>query len=375
VRADGNTLTITPSSSSSGITIGSGVQASSIAAPLVLGADQTWTISSAAANKLTVSGAISGAGGLTKSGSGVLLLTSNNKSYGGPTVVRGGVLQLGTAYTDADSIPGGISTAGLTTGSNLEINGGNVRLAYYLRRSLGAGPGQLQITGGTSGFSHTQADSYGRIAITNDANYEIVWGSAYFKPDVLVLNEAAAVPDQIVNIQNKLDLNGATRTIACNATSAVSGGYINANNYNMTTCGGAVSGIIRNSGGVGAPAGLIKTGPGILILAVANTYNGGTTVSAGTLQLNAANTGNQSSIVTIATGAKLTLNFTGTDTVKQFIIGTEYKNAGVYGHTNSGATNGGLGVGALDSYFGAGTGTLTVTDGPPPPLGTMILIY
>jgi hypothetical protein len=37
---------------------------------------------------------------------------------------------------------------------------------------------------------------------------------------------------------------------------------------------------------------------------------------------------------------------------------------GEYGHTDSGATNGDLGLGALDAYF-SGTGKLVVTTGVP----------
>jgi autotransporter-associated beta strand protein len=224
-------------------------------------------------------------GGLTKTGPGMLILTSNSNSYDGPTIVNEGVLALGTGWQSAQSIPGGITNkAGepLKGLSNLEINGGNVRLAYYLNRPLGDGPTDIQITGGVSGFSHIQADTYGRITLNLDANYEIVWGTDYFKPDVFVLNESDAKPDQVVNIQNKIDLNGADRTVATNSTRAVSGNYIKDANGWMTTTGGRLTGDIQNSGLT--PAGLIKVGPGTLQLTATNTYDGGTTINEGTLQ-------------------------------------------------------------------------------------------
>jgi autotransporter-associated beta strand protein len=114
-----------------------------------------------------------------------------------------------------------------------------------------------------------------------------------------------------------------------------------------------------NSGG-----GLTKTGSGSLTLSAAPSYSGNTTVSAGTLVLSGPNTSNETSTVTIAaTGAKLKLNFVGTDTVGSLVIGTTPQETGVYGHTDSGADNGGLGVGAMDACFAAGTGTLTVSGG------------
>jgi autotransporter-associated beta strand protein len=107
---------------------------------------------------------------------------------------------------------------------------------------------------------------------------------------------------------------------------------------------------------------LTKLGAGKLTLTAVPRYRGNTTVSAGTLRLNSPNPNNETATVTLAaSGALLELPFGGTDTVSSFIIGTTEQAAGVYGHTDSGATNGDLGVGAMDAYFAAGTGTLTVT--------------
>jgi autotransporter-associated beta strand protein len=221
-------------------------------------------------------------GGLTKTGPGMLILSNKNNSYDGPTIVNEGVLALGTGWQSAQSIPGGISdtVSGL---SNLEINGGNVRLAYYLKRPLGDGPTDVQITGGVSGFSHIQSDTHGRITFNNDASYEVVWGSDHFKPDVFVLNESDAKPNQVVNIQNKIDLNGADRTVATNSTRACDAGQVKDANGYMKTTGGRLTGDIQNSD-LANPAGLIKIGPGTLQLTGTNTYDGGTTINEGVLQ-------------------------------------------------------------------------------------------
>ena len=86
----------------------------------------------------------------------------------------------------------------------------------------------------------------------------------------------------------------------------------------------------------------------------------------GTLGLGTSNPGNDSSTVAIAaSGAQLRLNFAGTDTVARLVIGTSQKPAGQYGHSSTGASNGGLGVGAMDAWFAPGPGTLTVTTSPP----------
>jgi hypothetical protein len=44
-----------------------------------------------------------------------------------------------------------------------------------------------------------------------------------------MMNEDAATPQQVVNIQNKIDLNGTTRTVACNST-RVLGARVDNNN-------------------------------------------------------------------------------------------------------------------------------------------------
>lgn len=257
---------------------------------------------------VTISAPISGAGGLSidSSPDKRVLLTNTGNAYSGPTVVSGGVLQLGTAWTSAQSIPGGIGNG--TTGSNLEINGGNVRLAYYLRRSLGSGPGEIQITGGISGFSHTQADAYGRIYL-NNGSAEITWGDPFFQPAVLVLGDPNAQPNQITTLTNALDLNGADRTVACNSIDPVSNNYINNSNSFMPTSGGRIEGNITNNSGTAA--GLIKTGPGILKLVGSNDYDGGTTVSEGALHFTKPAAMPATGTVAFATGTELGIHIGG----------------------------------------------------------------
>jgi autotransporter-associated beta strand protein len=113
----------------------------------------------------------------------------------------------------------------------------------------------------------------------------------------------------------------------------------------------------------GANFGLTKSGAGIFTLTGSLSYAGDTTVTAGTLSLGSTNGGNNLSTMTVASGAKLKLTYAGTDTVAALVINDVPQAGGVYGHTDSGATNGGQGVGFFDTYFEAGSGTLTVPVG------------
>ncbi|MFO1522428.1 MAG: autotransporter-associated beta strand repeat-containing protein [Kiritimatiellia bacterium] len=87
LNADGYKLTITPASSSAGITVSAGVPASSIGANIGLGANQTWTNNSS--NPLTVSGGLSGSGVLTIAGTSPVVLSGANVNTAGVGVING----------------------------------------------------------------------------------------------------------------------------------------------------------------------------------------------------------------------------------------------------------------------------------------------
>lgn len=104
----GGTLTITPVSSAAGIHVETGAPASiTLSAPIILGADQTWTVADAS-TELVSSGGITGTADLIKAGDGILTLGGTNV-YDGDTTVNGGVLQ---ALTSNDFNPNSLHTIG-----------------------------------------------------------------------------------------------------------------------------------------------------------------------------------------------------------------------------------------------------------------------
>lgn len=102
------------------------------------------------------------------------------------------------------------------------------------------------------------------------------------------------------------------------------------------TFGGTGTGTATFSGAITGNGGLTMSGAGILSLTGANTYRGSTTVSSGTLRLAQANTGNDKSVLTLATGATLELDFTGNDTVAALVLGGVPQPDGLYNTANTG---------------------------------------
>jgi autotransporter-associated beta strand protein len=287
------------------------------AATLTVGSDNTST---------TFSGTlVDGTGqriiNLTKTGTGVLTLSGadSNTNTNVVTTINGGVLRLNNA-------------AALETNALLTINGGVLELQNptSFTRTLGTASQQVQITGGTSGFS--AFGSAATINLNNNAS-TIQWGSATFNPTTLVLNETTATA--ALTFQNGIDLNAANRTINVNANTAT------------------VSGAIVNNGG--GTAGLIKGGAGTLVLNNANTYNGATTINGGTLKLDNNNTTTarlaNTSGITVNSGGTLLLAQTGvasTDRINN--SATMALNGGTFntgGLSEHGASNNTAGIGAL----------------------------
>ncbi len=100
------------------------------------------------------------------------------------------------------------------------------------------------------------------------------------------------------------------------------------------------------SGVMSGPGSLIKVGTGILTLSGTNTYTGNTTVNAGTLAL-AQPTLTTNGTVSIATGAKLQLNFSGSDQVNALVLNGVTQPNGIYSAANTPA-------------FLAGSGSLAI---------------
>ena len=216
----------------------------------------------------TIAQSISGAGGLTKAGSGVLTLTAAN-SYSGDTTITGGTLQLGNGGTTG-SIVGHVADNGILAFSRSDV----VAFPGVISGTGGVaqiGAGTLTLTG-VNTYSGGTNVNVGTIALAADSALGAPTGPLTFNGGTLQLLDS-------------FDL-AATRPIILNGPSAglAGGGTIDTNGFHTT--------IAQSISGAG---GLTKAGSGVLTLTAANSYAGGTTITGGTLQLG--NGGTTGSIV------------------------------------------------------------------------------
>ena len=250
-------------------------------------------------------------GGLTKIGAGTLSLTSFSNTYTGVTNVDAGTLDLQGTLTSNIVVKSGATIAGSgSTSGSLTLQGGSTlaptpSTSFSLVASGGVnitGPtnlvfngtptnGQAYVlfnygAGGITGIGNLSSSGY-RTVIQNDSGNQqvtgtvttgnLIWNTntgtwavntggwtngftSFFNGDTVTFNERASASTVTINgpvLPASVTVNNTT------------------NPYTFT-----------GSGSIGGETSLIKNGAGALTLATANTYTGGTTLNAGSLNLN-----------------------------------------------------------------------------------------
>lgn len=294
-----------------------------IASPVALAGDSTWTVNGSGALKVT--GAIAGAG-LTKAGLGELQISGN--TYTGPTTVAAGLLRAlaNDAVKGALVINGGTFTGNTTNsiaGSSVTINAGGV-----FNPGANENVSTTVINGGTANLTYYFTNSVTMTGGTLNSG-SLYWG----------------YPQNLTTLAN-------TATAVINSSSRVSQIY----NWNINTADGAAAidmdhpGLIINNSAPSTQS-VIKTGAGVALFsrAAGNTYEFAyTKVNAGTLLINnTSGSGTGKSTVQVNSGG----TFGGTG-----IIG------GVAGYTTSNVTVAGTSTtyGTLAPGMSDAIGTLTV---------------
>ncbi len=345
---------------------------------LTIGGDSTNT---------SFSGVISGAGALTKIGTGIQTLGGSN-TYAGDTTVTSGTLQIATAA----AIPSGTGKGNLGLTGTLDLNGNSITVngltgAGTVRSNIA---GAAAITVGandqTCSFGGTLINGTGTVALTKTgtgtltlAGTNSYTGGTTITGGILSIGADAniggtpgsATPNSIVinggtlSTSTTFTLN-AKRGIGVGPTSGSGTGTLDVAAGTTLTYGGIIA---NNGSGTG---GLTKTNTsGILVLSGSNTYSGDTTVQGGTLQLGIATaipSGTGKGNVTLASGGILDVNnfsatvngLSGSGTVTNGLSGASTFSVGSGDATSSfgGVIQDGNGI---LSFTKVGSGTQTLT--------------
>ena len=221
---------------------------------------------------------VTGSGGLSKFGAGIVRL-NNNATYTGPTNVTNGVLQL----NDATSFASSAITIG--AGGYFELN-----------RTTGTQTLSVPVSG-AGGFTKSgNGELILGAALTNSGNTSVRAGSLV----VTAANQLSPTSTLTVGGSGAASarLNGFSQTIGGLAGSLdpTNARVVNGSSTPATLTVNLASGQSVFSGSLGGPGanennlGLVKQGAGTLVLNGQSTHTGGLTISGGTVQLGASTT-------------------------------------------------------------------------------------
>jgi fibronectin-binding autotransporter adhesin len=233
----------------------------------------TGTLEAAGSTTLTVNGIIanngSGTGALTKTGGGTVALIAAN-TYTGATTISGGTLSVGTIGNGG--VAGNLGQAG-NAATNLVFDGGT-----------------LEYTGSTATSDRAFTINAGKTATINTANGLTLAGATGAATDGaltktgagnLTLTGAGTNTGSTTISAGTLQLGAGGTTGSLSTSSAI----INNGTFAINRSNAVSQGTDFSGSAISGSGGLSQAGAGMTTLNAANTYTGGTTASAGTLNI------------------------------------------------------------------------------------------
>jgi autotransporter-associated beta strand protein len=298
-----------------------------------------------ATSDLLVSTYLWNAGGITKTGNGILTFSEINSFSGGLTVNAGIVnVSAPTSWTDSASGSGSSNNA-------IVVNNG-ATLRYTTERGAGYHSANATINGGTVTFD------------ADDMNFAV--------GKTLTFDSQAGT----INGTGQWRRRDAGNSIV--VTAAASGSLISVANLNLfdaspefNVADGVQSADLTVSSSITGGADLRKTGAGMMVLSGNNSYSGTTTISAGALQIGNGGTNGTLGTGAVTNNASLVFNRANALAVANVISGTgsvAQNGAGVTTLAASNAYTGGTTVNAGTLALGANNrladgGAVTVNGG------------
>lgn len=280
---------------------------------------KTYSITSSGANK------IGGSGSFTKSGSSTLTLAGGVNNYSGATVLSGGTVSVGVLAN------GGVASdigAASSAATGLVLDSGTLQYT-------GAGASSDRLFSLTTGGGSISAAGSGALTL-NNAGAVALSGSG-----ARVLTLAGTSADANTLAASLADSGGATALIKSGSgkwilsgNNTYSGATTIANGMLQVGAGGASgslgsgnvvdngqlvfnrTGIVTNTGSITGTGSVTNDGPGTVILAANNSYSGGTTINAGTVQVgNGGATGSLNATAPVVNNGTFIFNSTGSLTL------------------------------------------------------------
>jgi fibronectin-binding autotransporter adhesin len=225
---------------------------------------------------VTLSGVLSGAGTVSKAGSGTLNLSGASNNLTGDLVISAGELATSGSGRLASTYSGDISNSGTlnygssatTTSSGVTSGSGVVKVSAGTVTLSGTNTytGETQITGGTLIASNTQAlgTTAAATTVSSGATLKFASGLDYTTSEAITLNGGTIS-------------NSGTASFVGNITLGADSYFSPATSSTLT-----LSGVIADGG---SDYGITINSSGTLILSGTNTYTGNTTISNGTLKI------------------------------------------------------------------------------------------
>ena len=301
------------------------------------------------------SGVISGAGSLTKNGSGTLKLSNPNNRFDGGTVIGAGLIE----FSAIDSFGSG----------GIQLNGGGIRWAPGTTDDISS---RLSFTAGVNATFDTNGNNVA-FASRIDADANLIKAGA----GTLTLNDTNAFHGTTTVNGGTLALGAANILATTTSVTVANGATVDLGGFNQswptlagsgTVALGTAELTVGGSGGsstfdgVFSGAGNVtKTGAGTFTLGGTNTYTGAMTVSQGTLVFGATDSLAYTSALSIASGATVNL---GASQILQRLSGAGAINVGtsILSVGSGGATSSFSGdiSGQSGSVKKVGSGLLTV---------------
>ncbi|MCE9553743.1 MAG: autotransporter-associated beta strand repeat-containing protein [Planctomycetes bacterium] len=340
------------------ITTFASANSATISTPVVMGVNTTFAVANGGATTdLLVSGAISSTGNLTKSSAGTMGLSGLN-TYSGTTAINGtGTLQMSGAGNLGNSGGVGTYSAGISFDSTGLLQYSSSATQTLSGAITGASGGRLtkDTSSSTLTLSGAGANTFNGLTTVSTGVLNLgKTSTTAIGGDLTVSGTGTARltgtgGNQIANSGNVVVSGGTFDIVAQSETVngvQLTGGAINGTTGVLTSStafdmqAGSASAILAGS------VGLNKSTAGTVVLSGADTYNGATNITGGTLI--AASNGSLNTASAITVGASGTLNIAA-------------NTAGGRTFSNAITLTGGTVLGVMDNV-GSGGNTLT-TDG------------